>query len=66
MMQTNTIRTTTTMRFSLAVITSCVRLEKQGMPPEIQERLPDYLTAERLPESVAVISSPSVSFYSSS
>ena len=60
------MRTTTTMPLCLAWMRGCASLETQGMTPKLQERLSGYLAAEHLPDSVAVISSLSMSFCSSS
>lgn len=42
----------------LVLVTGCTGLQKPDMPPEIQEKQPGYLSAERLPDSRALIPAP--------
>lgn len=48
------------MLLCLVLMLGCASPEKPGMPPEIQEKLAGYLTAERLPDSLALIPAPPV------
>ena len=52
------MKRTITMMLCLGLMVGCASVEKQGTPRETKEKLPGYLRAERLPESVALIPAP--------
>lgn len=52
------MRSIVTMLLCLVLTAGCATVEKQGMASASHERLPGYLTSERLPDSVVLIPQP--------